>query len=217
MDGTHNIPTRGPVIFVSNHLSYYDFLVFGAILRNYIVFLAQKKIRKTFLISWFAKLHNVIYVDKDYPGYSFFKELIRNLEARKQLVIYPEGSRSRTGKMLKPKIGFIKLAMKTNVPIIPVAMKGTYEILPPQKRIPRLRRCNVIIGKKIYISPDNPEFTDIFAKQSIGKRFMNLSDEGLQEIAVRIMDNIRVLAEEEWDDSVAVQMRNLTKLAARKI
>ncbi len=209
--GFHNIPVNGSVIFVSNHLSYYDFLIFGAMMRSYIVFLAQKKINETFFIRWFTKLHNVVFVDKDYPGYSFFKELMRHLKNQRHLLIYPEGSRSRTGKMFRPKIGFVKLALLAGVPVVPLTMKGTYEILPPHKRVPVLRRCKVVIGKKVSISPDNPAFHDIFLRQPKELKPGKLSDEAMEEIAVRIMNDIRILAGQEWDDSIAHEMETILK------
>jgi len=55
IDGLENIPKRGPAIFICNHLSYYDFLIFGSLMRDYIVFLAQKKINETFFVKWFTK------------------------------------------------------------------------------------------------------------------------------------------------------------------
>lgn len=207
VEGMNNIPTKGSAIFVSNHLSYYDFLVFGSLMRNYIVFLAQKRLNETVLIRWFTKLTNVVYVDTESPGYSFFKELIRHLKTQRNILIYPEGSRSRTGKMLYPKIGFVKLALLANVPVIPVAMKGTYEILPPHKRIPALRRCTVIIGKKIHISSDNPVFRDIFLRQPKGLKPGKLTDEAMEEIAVRIMNDIRIQSGQEWDSSVIQEVQ----------
>jgi len=208
--GSENIPSKGPAIFVSNHLSYFDFLLCAAVLsKNYIVFLAQRKIKHISVVRWFTKFDNVVYVDRNYPGYTFFKELMRHLDADRFLVIYPEGSRSRTGKMGMPKLGFVKLAMKANVPIIPVAMNGTFEILPPSSRIPRLKRCKVFIGKRMYISPDNPEFHDIFFRHGVNKKLGNLTDEELQKIAVHIMDKIRILAEEEWDNNAAAKIRKI--------
>jgi len=210
IDGLENIPKRGPAIFICNHLSYYDFLIFGSIMRDYIVFLAQKKINETFFVKWFTRFHNVVYVDKDKPGTTFFKNVIKYLESKKMLMIYPEGTRSRSGKMLAPKPGFVKLAMRANVPIIPVALKGTYEILPPHRHIPRLRKCKVVIGKKIYISPENPDFSDIFFRRKGERKFGNLTDEEMQEVAIILMNKIRMWSEQEWDGSAREEINKLT-------
>jgi 1-acyl-sn-glycerol-3-phosphate acyltransferase len=106
--------------------------------------------------------------------------------------------------MFKPKEGFVKLAIKANVPIIPVGMKGTYEILPPDKRIPRLKRCKITIGERIDISSENPMFKGItFIKKGANKSF-TLNDKDTQEVAFRIMDKIRLLADEEWDESALI-------------
>lgn len=201
--GMKNIP-KGPVIFVSNHLSYYDFLIFGSLLSRYSVFIASKKIIQSFFVRWFTKLSHIVYVDQERPGFTFFKDTLSHLEKGRSVIIYPEGTRSRTGKMFKPKEGFVKLALRANVPIIPVAMKGTYEILPPDKRIPRFKRCKIVIGEKIYVSPRNPMFKDIFfIKKNANKSFV-LNNEDTQKIAFRIMDKIRLLADEEWDESALI-------------
>ena len=201
VSGFDNVPAQGPALLVSNHLSYYDFLILGCLFRQQIVFLAVKKISQTFFVRWFTKMHIVVYVDRDRPGSTFFREVLRHLEAGKLVVIYPEGTRSRTGKMLKPKPGFVKLAMVANLPIIPIAMKGTYEILPPHKHIPRLTKCKVIVGKRMYVSPENPVFSDVFFQHRGDRKFRNLTAEQMQEVAIRIMDKVRMLAEEDWDDS----------------
>jgi 1-acyl-sn-glycerol-3-phosphate acyltransferase len=199
--GIDNIPPKEPAIFVCNHRSYFDFIILGSIILKDIIFLAQRKISRTFFISWLTRFHKVIYIDTDYPGSSFFKRMLRYLDTGKSVVIYPEGTRSRTGKMLLPKLGFVKLAMKANVPIIPVAMKGTYQILPPHRYIPNFKKCEIIINKKMYISPDNPDFRDIFFRRRDLRKFSRLTKEELQEVAIRIMDKIRILANEEWDDN----------------
>lgn len=202
--GLDKIPMNEPAIIASNHLSYFDFFVLASMLKKQTVFIAVKSLDKRSFVGWFMKLDIIIYVDREKPGYKFFKELIWHLKHQRRLVvIYPEGTRSRTGKMLTPKPGFVRLAVQTGVPIIPVAMKGTYEILPPRGHIPRLRKCDIYVGDKIYISPQNPEFHDVFfRKTGRQRRYEDLDDEELQEIAFRIMDKIRIMAGEEWDDTV---------------
>jgi len=200
IDGIENIDLKRPVIFVANHRSYFDFILLGAIFTKNVVFLAEKKISKTFFIKYLAKFYEVIYIDRDNPGLSFFKKLIKCIEDGKSIIIFPEGTRSRSGKMLLPKIGFVKLAMLTTTPIVPVAIKGTYEILPPHKVLPKFKKCEIVFCKKFYISPDNSEFKDIFLKKGI-KKFSKLTKEDLQKIAIRVMEKIRVLTNEEWDET----------------
>lgn len=199
IDGFKNIPLQGPALLVSNHLSYYDFLVLGAIFRSQIVFLAVEKINKTFLINFLTKLHIVIYLDRENPGISFFKEVMRQFESRKIVVIYPEGTRSRSGKMGRPKPGFVKLAMKANVPIVPIAMQGTYDILPPNKKIPKLRKCRIVAGEKIYIAPSNEMFKDVFFEKRGFRKFSNLTKDQMQIIADRIMEKVGCLAKSKYN------------------
>jgi len=78
-------------------------------------------------------------------------------------------------------------------------MKGTFDILPPHKKIPRFHKCEMFVGNPININKRSPLFKDIFLKEKNAK---NLSDEGMKEIAIRIMDGIAKMVGQEWDDSV---------------
>nr|AEI30525.1 1-acyl-sn-glycerol-3-phosphate acyltransferase [uncultured microorganism] len=145
------------------------------------------------------KLNILIYIDTERPGFSYFREVIYSLKQGRIIVIYPEGRRSRVGKMIEPKIGFVKLAMITGTPIVPIGMKGTFDILPPHKKIPRFHKCEMFVGDPININKRSHSFKDIFLKEKNAK---NLSDEGMKEIAIRIMDGIAKMVGQEWDDSV---------------
>lgn len=208
--GFDKIKMDEPAIIVSNHLSYFDFWILSAILREQTVFVAVKDLTRRTHVGWTLRFNTIIYIDREKPGFVFFKQVIWHLKVRKRLVVmYPEGTRSRTGKMLAPKLGFVKLAVRAGVPIIPIAMRGTYEILPPHKHVPKLKKCDVFIGDRIYITPENPEFRDIFFDSDGLRHYKQLEEDKLYRIAFRIMDGIRKIASQEWDDSV-------TPIVARK-
>jgi 1-acyl-sn-glycerol-3-phosphate acyltransferase len=193
-----NLPQRGPCIIVSNHTSYVDWMILSAIYKKkYVVFLANKDLDKRPFINWLMKLNILIYIDTNNPGYTYFREVVKRLEQGHIVVIYPEGTRSKNGKMKAPKIGFVKLALLTGAPIVPLGIKGAFEILPPQKKMPRLQKCEIFVGDRIYLNKNNALCKEFFVKE--GKR---LSKDSLQEIAYRIMEIIRVMSGQEWDKSV---------------
>lgn len=211
VSGFEKVVQQDSAILIANHLSYYDFFVLGALFKRPLVFVAVKKVRQAFLIRWLAKFHMVVYIDRDNPGTTFFRAIIRHLELGRLVVVYPEGTRSRSGKMLKPKPGFVKLAMKANVPVIPVGMRGTYEILPPHSRVPKLKRCEVIFGQKRYISPSDPELEDIFFESKENPKFSKLTKKQTEKIAIRIMEGVRRLSGQEWDHNDADEVKKALK------
>lgn len=202
----HNIPTHGPALIVANHASYYDFLILGSLIGRPLVFVAMGGLAKRPVVSWFTKFDTVVYIDRDHPGFAAMREIMRHLTEGKIVVIFPEGTRSRSGKMLKPKTGFIKLAIKSTAPIIPIGLKGTFDILPPTNHIPRFKRCEVFICQKYFISPQNEIFQDVFNLSCRRGRFDKLQRRHLQIIANRIMDQIRQQIKIEWEEPSAIEL-----------
>lgn len=195
----HNLPRTGPALIVSNHLSYYDWAILSAIYWDrYLVFIGNKALLNRYFVGWLMKLNVLIFIDPTKPGMSFLRESLTKLKDDNILVIYPEGTRSRTGKMLRPKTGFVRIALKTGVPIIPIGMKGTYEILPPHKKFPSLSQCEVFVGQPIMINYRNLMFKDLF-QYSKGKHILN--EEGEIIAARRIMEVIKEMTGQEWEDN----------------
>lgn len=131
ISGEENIPKNGPVVFISNHQGYADIIVFfDAIKNRQIGFIAKDTLEKVpYFGKWIAAIRGV-FIKRSNPRESL-KSINAGVETLKQgfsLVIFPEGTRSRSSEMGEFKAGSFKLATKAKVPIVPVAINGSYKI-----------------------------------------------------------------------------------------
>jgi 1-acyl-sn-glycerol-3-phosphate acyltransferase len=151
--GAENIPDGTPVVFISNHQSYFDILVFLAYIPGQKGFIAKIETSKVPIFSTWMKNIHCIFMDRSSLKQSFesIKKGIDNLEHGYRVVIFPEGTRSHKAEMAEFKHGSFKLATKAGVPIIPVTILDTYKIWEEKNRI-RSSQVQVIISKPIETS-----------------------------------------------------------------
>jgi len=127
--GKENLPETGPVVFVGNHQSYSDIVVYFAAL-NTIPFgyVARNELARIPAYgAWMRRVRGV-FIKRDIPRESLkaIDEGIELIEKGFSLMIFPEGTRSRGPVMGEFKRGSVKLATKPGVPIIPVSINGSY-------------------------------------------------------------------------------------------
>lgn len=153
IEGIENIPKDGPCIIIANHSSYIDFLIIGTIfegiLKIPLYFWANLKIVNHPIFQYYAKYFKCIAVDAENPNIEFWKESVKKIRERKFICIFPEGTRSRNGKLGKFNSGYLRLASNTKTTVIPVSLSNTFNILPPSKKIPNFQKCNIKIFKPI--------------------------------------------------------------------
>ncbi|MDR2371829.1 MAG: 1-acyl-sn-glycerol-3-phosphate acyltransferase [Puniceicoccales bacterium] len=150
--GQENIPRSGPFIVAPNHLSHLDPPLVGAAFRKReLMFLARKTLFKPGFWNWLLSHINVIPVDKENAAdISAIKKTLTFLKNGFGVAIFPEGTRSLDGNFgpAQPGIGF--LACKSQVPVIPVRVFGTYEILKKYSICPNIRHIsNIVIDKPL--------------------------------------------------------------------
>lgn len=168
--GMENIPVKGPYILAPNHQSYLDGpLVMSKLswkILRHTYFYAKKDHVNTCVSRFLARHHNVIIMDM-----STLKDSILMLgEVLKQgrnIVIFPEGTRCRNGKLGVFKKTYAILGAELNVPIVPVCIKGAYNVLPRGSWFPRFTKIEV-------------EFLP--AVQPEGRSYEELSDEVRRQI-----------------------------------
>lgn len=142
--GLHNVPRRGPVILASNHLSFIDSLIIPLVVPRHVTFIAKAEYFtgtgiKGRVSRWFFTTMGNIPVDRQDPraGQRSLEDALVVLRRGGAFGIYPEGTRSRDGKLHPGHTGVAWLALAGQAPVVPVALRGTDKVQPVGKRLPR--------------------------------------------------------------------------------
>jgi 1-acyl-sn-glycerol-3-phosphate acyltransferase len=129
-----NLPPRAtPVVYVANHASYLDIFSI-AFLGRFVRYLSKSEIFRLPVVGWSMFLTgNVGLKRTDRRGQmEAYKKMIDALAHGVSLAVYPEGTRSETGAMRKFKAGAFRAAKQAGVPVVPITITGTREIMPPR-------------------------------------------------------------------------------------
>ncbi|SDF21148.1 1-acyl-sn-glycerol-3-phosphate acyltransferase [Thermus arciformis] len=152
VEGAERVPPRGPVILAANHLSILDPIAIGAGVRRPVSFLARADVFRLPLLSWLLPRLYAIPVERGAGDLAAIKNAIRALEKGMAFGIFPEGTRSRTGKLQPFKTGVAAIALRTGASVVPVAVTGTEEAWPVGRKLFRLRRpVRVVYGEPIPV------------------------------------------------------------------
>lgn len=159
-EGRENVPREGPAIIAGNHLSFADHFFAPLPVPRRVTFLAKAEYfnghgLKGLISRAFFRGMGEIPVDRA-GGEASERALatgLRVLAEGKLLAIYPEGTRTPDGRLYRGKTGVARLALESGAPVVPCAMVGTFDLMPPGKVMPRLHfRPGVRFGKPLDFS-----------------------------------------------------------------
>ena len=124
---------RQPAIYMCNHESQLDPPFLVGVVPSHPVFLAKKEVKWLPLVGWAAMCAGVIFIDRGDREKAFrsLDQAAGEIRAGKSVVVFPEGTRTRTGELLPLKKGSFNLALEAGVPIVPMGLRGAYRVLPP--------------------------------------------------------------------------------------
>jgi 1-acyl-sn-glycerol-3-phosphate acyltransferase len=154
MKGLDHIPKNQAVLYVGNHRSMFDILLLMKLIRTPLIFVGKKSVMKWPVISWWMRAQKTLFIDRDNLREGL-KVIIKGIELLKDgdsIVIFPEGTRSKTDEMLPFKKGSFKLATKSGVPVIPFAIKGTDDVFENNKFNLKPKTIYITVGKPILLS-----------------------------------------------------------------
>lgn len=173
-EGIENIP-NGPFILAPNHQSYFDGMFVSVYLKNKIFkntyFYAKAKHVKNPILKAIASKNNVIVMDLNKDLKESLQKLAAVLKKDKNIIIFPEGTRSQTGKLGEFKKAFAILSRELNVPVVPVSINGAIEALPKGSMMPRpWKKISVKFHKPVYPEGQNYDvITDLVFKKLSGE------------------------------------------------
>ena len=154
--GREHIPATGPVILASNHLSFIDSIVIPLAVPRPVQFLAKAEYwqgrspaawpRRLFFAAFAA-----VPVQRDQQGdaQASLQLALEVLRRGEVFGLYPEGTRSRDGRLYRGRTGVGWLALESGAPVVPVGLVGTERVQPIGTRFPRVHRVRVAFGEPV--------------------------------------------------------------------
>jgi len=135
VEGLENIPGKGPYVFMSNHQGSYDIFALLGYLPFQFKYLAKKEIFSIPILGMAMKATGYISIDREGTRETVkaMNDAAKKIHGGMSILIFPEGSRSPDGSIQPFKKGGFTLAIKSQVPIVPVAIAGSNEIIPKGK------------------------------------------------------------------------------------
>jgi len=199
VEGRENVPPSGGAILASNHLSFSDSIFLPLAIRRRITFLAKSDYftgrgLKGRLTAGFFRGVGQVSVDRTggRAAEAALRKALEILGRGELLGIYPEGTRSPDGRLYRGKTGVARMALEAGVPVLPVAMIGTFDLQPPGQLIPKIKRVGIRIGAPLDFSR--------YAGME-GDRFV------LRSVTDEIMYELMVLSSQEYVDCYATKAK----------
>ncbi|HZV33528.1 MAG TPA: lysophospholipid acyltransferase family protein, partial [Verrucomicrobiae bacterium] len=180
--GSENVPLTGPVILASNHESFLDPPLVGSGLKRDINYLARKSLFRYPGIGWVLRTVNAVPVDRDGGGAAGLKAIMDRLHAGGAIILFPEGTRTRDGKLQPARSGIGLTVIKSDAPVVPVRVFGTYEAWGRNVHFPRPHRVAVKYGKPMDFAKVRAEAKDC-SKTRLKEIYQQVADEIMVAIA----------------------------------
>jgi len=139
--GVEHVPGTGPVILAANHVSFIDSMMIATSIPRSMVYLAKAEYFESWKTGWLFRGLGMIPVRRGVRSESeaALMQAAGVLEQGSVLGLFPEGTRSIDGRLYRGRTGVARLALRSAVPVVPVGILGTREIMPKNARFPRLR------------------------------------------------------------------------------
>jgi 1-acyl-sn-glycerol-3-phosphate acyltransferase len=177
-----NVPLTGPVILASNHASFLDPPLVGSGLPRCINYLARETLFRFPIVGSILRSWNAVPVDRDGTSPSGLRNILNRLQKGGAIILFPEGTRTRDGNLQPARSGIGLTVVKSNAPIIPVRVFGTYEAYGRHMKLPHPKRVIVKYGKPMMFEALREE-AKTCPKPRLKEIYQQIANQIMAEIA----------------------------------
>ncbi len=151
------VPSEGPVLLAANHASFLAPPLVGSGLHREMHYLARETLFQNPFFGKILRKVNAVPVDREGGGAAGLRAVLDVLQSREAIVLFPEGTRSKSGQIQRARSGIGLVVLKTMAPVVPVRIFGTYEAFGPHFRFPRPYRVIVKYGQPLDFTAEREE------------------------------------------------------------
>jgi 1-acyl-sn-glycerol-3-phosphate acyltransferase len=138
VQGRRHIPRKGPALLIANHESFFDPVLVAMASPRPLCYLARKTLFKNRAFGWFIRSLRAVPIDQEGLGKDGLKDILGQLQAGRAVLVFPEGHRTRDGKMRPLMPGVQLLIKRVQAPIVPIGIAGAYAAWPHGQKLPYL-------------------------------------------------------------------------------
>ncbi len=153
----HNVPEKGGALLVSNHQSFLDPILVAVHLRRPVSYMARSTLFEHPFLNRVIREFHAFPVERNSADIGALKECVRQLSAGNLLNVFPEGTRSETGEIRSILKGVTLIIRRAEVPVVPVAIEGSFQAWPKGRRIFRSHPVRLIYGPPMELHRQSPD------------------------------------------------------------
>lgn len=176
------VPKEGPVILASNHASFLDPPLVGSALPRGCSYLARESLFRYPGIGALLRSWQAVPVDRDGAGARGLKAILDRLLAGDVIILFPEGTRTRDGKLQPARSGIGLTVIKSDAPVVPVRVFGTFEAYGRAVKFPKPKSIAVKYGRPMSFAALRAE-AKTCSKPRLKEIYQQVADEIMAEIA----------------------------------
>jgi 1-acyl-sn-glycerol-3-phosphate acyltransferase len=176
------VPATGAVILASNHASFLDPPLVGSALKRDINYLARENLFEWPVANWILQRCNAVPVDREGGGAKGLRMILDRLNKGAGIILFPEGTRTRDGKLQPARSGIGLTVIKTTAPVVPVRVFGTYDAFGRHLKFPRSKKVSVKFDRPLDFRELRNE-ASVCPKPRLRQIYQQVADEIMVAIA----------------------------------